>query len=140
MPSYAIFVGFPADDWQGPVLVQWEAGLVEKGYLALRADGGDGQTGRWIGCQFGDVELVRWCEVVGGALACCQAEVLIRGAGTLYVYASRPCLTYLEAQGVPVAEMTDSDAAACRTLWAELSEADAELSNEVCGLVNSALA
>ena len=143
MPSYAIFVGFPAEDWQGPALVQWEAGLVERSYLALRAEDGEGSEGsgqtRWIGCQLGNVEQVRWCEVAGGPLACYQAEVLVRGTGTLHVYASKSCLDYLRLQGVPVAEMGETDAAACRALWAELAEADRELSGEVCGLVNSAL-
>lgn len=144
MPSHAIFVGFPAEDWRGPTLVQWEAGLIEKSYLALRAEDGkggsaDSQT-RWIGCQLGNVEQVRWCELVDGPLACFQAEILVRSTGTLYAYVSRSCLNYLESQGVPVAEMEQADAAACRMLWAELSEADGELSGEVCGLVNSALA
>jgi hypothetical protein len=140
MPSYAIFVGFPAEDWRGPPLVNWEAGLVEKDYLALRA--GDGEGGnRWVGCRLQDVERIHWCVVAGeAALPCCQAEIRVRGTGTLYVYASRPCLAYLADRGVAVAEMADADADACRTLWAELAAADDGLPAEVCGLVNAAMA
>jgi len=145
MPSYAIFVGFPADDWSGPTLVRWEPGLVEKDYLALRAGGDDGPGAapetHWVGCRLGDLEQIRFCEVTArdSMLPCFQAEIQVRGTGTVYVYLSRPCLGYLRDSGVPLAEMQGEDVEACRTLWSELSGTDDDLSTEVCSLVNSRL-
>ena len=140
--SYAIFVGFPADDWRGPELVRWEPGLIEKDYIALRAGEADGEddANRWVGCALGDVEEVRWCALnEGEALSCFQAEISVRTAGTVYAYVSRPCLTYLEGQGIAVSQMDAADTESCRTLWSELAEEEGNLTAEVCGIVNASL-
>ncbi|HEX6978872.1 MAG TPA: hypothetical protein VF342_06195 [Alphaproteobacteria bacterium] len=141
MPVHSILVGFPADGWRGPALANWEPGFVQDEYLALRTQSTDDDAesdAQWIGCHLRDIDSVRYCAVTDDRdPSCLQTAFTIRGAGTLYAYASEQCLDHLREQGVSATEMDAADVESCRILWGKICDANQNMADQIRGLVNS---